>query len=407
MSPRTAARLLGAIRLVSDVDTIGVPVFVALRGNEMFVPEMDSDFRISAFIEFFNEDGFQIVYDLPSEFSNQRCAIGAPTPMPFWISNKCYVINGDADKEEPVKMFGAGALRNPVLADLSRLLDDARSGRIAEREKEWTSQKIANSFADVFYETPVRSRYWITRYRVAVANARRIAKPPHPIDTKLREVAGEWFRRFGTKTDLRKLCGMLGSSANEIFSKRQMTDIIFAFLINEFSEANHVEMETYLKEKSLHSLFPLGLYNHYIEHGWPRVPFRYKKPRDFTERMLQELWEGREREDFRRAANVCFLLYGRGRAPGQIETLAGTYLKQLMKEFKLLDDQAKEVFKFRQFKQDWVTYADALLEYYEQMLDLDGIVNPTERLQRTPFDRRFGVRVEYLNELRKIRDGRW
>jgi hypothetical protein len=39
----------------------------------------------------------------------------------------------------------------------------------------------------------------------------------------------------------------------------------------------------------------------------------------------------------------------------------------------------------------WAAYADALLDYYNQMMDLDGIINGKDRLTRAPVDRRFGV----------------
>jgi hypothetical protein len=392
---------------VPEVDTIGVPVFTAIRGNEMFVPEMDGDFRITRFLEFFNEHGFQISYELPPQFHNQDYALGSPAPIPFWISKNCYVIEGDADKEEPAKLFGLDALRNPVLSDIARLLDDARSGRINDRNHEWMAENIANGFGDVFFETPIRSRYWVTRYRVAVAKARNLTKPPHPIDVKLRHVAGEWFQRFGTKTDLAKLGGMLGSSASEIFSKRQMTDILFGFLINKLARGERDDIEAYIREPTLQNAFPEGIYNYYIQHGWPRVPFHYEQVDDMTERMMRELLVGREQENFRPAAKMALLLYGRARAPSQVETLAGTYLNSVSKEFEKMRKEANAVFKSRATSQEWEAYAEGLLDYYNQLMDLDGIINGKDRLMRIPVDRRFGVPLKYLDDLKNIRKGDW
>lgn len=407
MTRRTKARLSGSIRLVSGVDSIGVPVFTAIRGNAMLVPEMDGDFRIAMFSEFYNEHGFSIVYELPRQFQNQDYAVGSPTPIPFWISDKCYVIEGDADKDEPTKIFGPRALKNPVLADISRLLDDARSGRINDRFYEWEAANLANGFADVFYEEPVRSRYWVTRYRVAVAKARKQTTPPHPIDNKLRHVAGEWFRRFGRKTDLSKLGGMLGSSRNEVLSKRQITDILFAFLMNKLVWNEFDDLEAYVREATLHKAFPEGLYHYYIEHGWPRVPFDYEQKDIFEQRMRAELLEGHERGDFRRASKIALLLFGRGRAPNDIETLAGVYLSQSHKEFRSLRSEAKTVFRSREVSYLWDSYATGLLDYYNQMMDLDGIINGKDRMRRVPMNGRFGVTLEYLKELKEIQSGRW
>jgi hypothetical protein len=312
---------------VPVVDTIGVPVFAALKGNEMFVPEMDGDFRITNFSEFVNEQGFQITYSLPLPYRDTKFSVGSPAPIPFWIEQKCFVIGGDADKEEPEKLFGRGALRNPVLSDIAQLLDDARSGRISDRMKEWASTNIANSFSDVFFEPPARSRYWVSRYRVAIANARKMVQPPHPIDAKLRQVGSDWLHKFGSKTDLSNICGILGSSGNEIFSRRQMGDILFAFLMSKIADNQSEAVEEYAREKPLHGVFPDGIYNYYLQHGWPRVPFAYTQIDDLSFRLMTVLSECNEREDYSRAARFTFMLFGRQRAPAQIESLACIYLK--------------------------------------------------------------------------------
>jgi hypothetical protein len=404
---RTHARFIGALRLVPAVDSIGVPLFQAVRGNEMFVPEMDGDFRVRQFTEFYNEDNYAIEYDIPRDFLNQRFSVGSPTPIPFWISNKMAVIQGDADKDEPIKQFGPNALSNQVLADLCRLLDEARSGKINDRMKEWDAENIANGFGDVFFETPVRSRYWVTRYRVAVARARKLTQPPHPIDNKLRLVAGEWFRRFGNKTNLGSLCGMLGTSASQIFSKRQITDIMFSFLVNKLAYRDVSIIDEYAQERSIHGAFPSGLYGHFIEHGWPRVPFEYTRVENFTDVMQNALLEGMEQENFRRASRLSLLLYGQARAPAQIETLAGTYLMNVGSDFQKLRRQAKDVFKMRMYAEEWPSYAETLLDYYDQMMDLDGIINPEDRGRRKPFNNRFGVPSAYLNDLKKIKARDW
>ncbi len=268
----------------------------------MFVPELDGDFRITQFTEFYNEHGYSIAYDLPREVHNAVYAVQGSAPIPFWLNNKCHIIPGDADKEEPEKLFGPRALDNPVLRDIARLLDDARSGRLTDRMQEWTSQNISNAFADVFFEEPSRSRYWVTRYRVALAHARREAKPPHPIDNKLRQVAGEWLARFGSKTDLSNVGGLLGSTAHEIFSKRQITDILFAFLVDKVLHDDTKTIDAYVAEPSLHKAFPSGLYQYYLDHGWPRVPFHYESEDEFGIRMMNALSDAREDADFREPA---------------------------------------------------------------------------------------------------------
>jgi hypothetical protein len=380
---------------------------MAIRGNETFIPDMDGDFRIVEFTEFYNEHNYTIAYDLPPEFRDKQYSIGSSAPIPFWLGNVCFVIPGDADKEEPIKLFGPSALSNPVLADIARLLDDARSGRISERMRQWTSENIANSFADVFFETPSRSRYWVTRYRVAVERARRMAKPPHPIDNKLRQVAGDWLRRFGSKTDLPKLGGLLGKSAHEIFSRRQMTDILFAFLVSKLAQNDVKDLETYIQEPTLHKAFPNGIYQHYIDNGWPRVPFHYERIDDFNPRMMELLSNCYDEEDYWPAAKLALLLYGRGRVPEQIEALARTYMNYTQTTFNRMRQEALSVFGDRKESHYWPAYADGLTDYYNQLMDLEGIIVGAERMKRQPYNNRFGVPMQYLKDLKKIQKGDW
>ena len=389
------------------MDTIGVPVFGAVKGNATFIPEMDGDFRITEFTEFYNEHGFAISYDLPAAFRDTVFAVQSSAPIPFWIDNACHVIPGDADKNEPEKLFGSRAAENPVLKDIARLLDDARSGRIEERMQEWASQNISNAFADVFYEEPSRSRYWVSRYRVAVAHARKKTQPPHPIDSRLRTVAGDWLVRFGSKTDLPLLGGLLGNSENQIFTRRQMTDILFAFFVSRLALNDPKIVDMYAEEPALHKAFPKGLYHHYLEHGWPRVPFHYPQVSDFAFRMMNTLSECRVSGDWRPATRLALLLFGRAKLPDQVDSLARSSLKDTQQEFSRLRRDSRDIFRSRSLMSSWGYTARALLELYDQLMDLDGIINGPERMKREPYDKRFGVPLEFLKDLKKIRKNEW
>lgn len=372
----------------------------------MLVPEMDGDFRIHTFVEFFNEQCFQISYEPPSEFRNEVFEVGTPTPIPIWIDGRFNVILGDADKDEPEKQFGPLARHNEVLRDISRLLDDARSGRIKDQLETWAAESFSNSFADVFHEEPTRARYWITRYRIAVAKARRTMPPPHPIDQKLRAVATTWLHRFGTKSDLSKIGGLLGSTKNKVFSKRQITDILFAFLMNALYAEDHRRLDDYFNEASLHRAFPAGLYSYYIENGWPRVPFEYAQLDDFGERMLEALAAGEDNEDFEASAKLAFLFYGRAKLPDQIDGLARTYLKRADAGFRFAREEAREVFRDKKQRDVWKIYAQNLLDAHRLLMDIDGIVNGVERMRRTPTNNRFGITLEYLKDVKLIARGK-
>ena len=185
--------------------------------------------------------------------------------------------------------------------------------------KEGASENITNAFADVFYEEPSRARYWVSRYRVALAQARRKTQPPHPVDNRLRQVvAGDWFLRFGSKTDLSNLGGMLGNSAHQIFSRRQITDILFAFLVTKVvNQDDSKTLEAFAGEPSLHRAFPSGPYHYYLEHGWPRVPFHYKQADDFNYRMLNRLANATKRRATNRRRGWRFCCTGGARYPSK------------------------------------------------------------------------------------------
>jgi hypothetical protein len=40
-------------------------------------------------------------------------------------------------------------------------------------------------------------------------------------------------------------------------------------------------------------------------------------------------------------------------------------------------------------------------------MDLDGIIVGQERMKREPYNNRFGVPTQYLNDLKKIQKGDW
>jgi hypothetical protein len=51
------------------------------------------------------------------------------------------------------------------------------------------------------------------------------------------------------------------------------------------------DIDAYIQEPTLHKAFPNGLYYHYINNGWPRVPFHYVKFDNFNGRMMQTLYD--------------------------------------------------------------------------------------------------------------------
>jgi hypothetical protein len=52
-----------------------------MAGNSMYLPEMDADFNISAFMHFENEDGYELTSLIPDDYRQQMFRIGDPAPI--------------------------------------------------------------------------------------------------------------------------------------------------------------------------------------------------------------------------------------------------------------------------------------------------------------------------------------
>lgn len=405
MKGRKAASLIGAIRLVPDVDTIGVPIFGEIgRGNATFTLEMDPDLRIAEFKEFFNEHEYIITYDLPKEFEKRKYEIGQPAPIIFWLGDKSEIIQGDFTSVYLSSLYGAQLKNNDVLTDLRRLLDDARSGRIKDRHDRWAADAVIARFNEVFKEVPIRSRYWVSQYRKAVEQARRLAQPPHPIDAALREAAIDWLKRFGIKSNLRLLVGMLGNSKNGIFSRNEINDALFAFLLEAFFNEDQRQLEIYLKEPVLHRAFPRGLNGYFEERKYPEVPFPYRKERDFGRIIKRELISTNRRANFSKVENLTFIAYGRSRLPHDLEGEVRQMSSLIENELGEVRYQAEEVFSQRLYSNERREFAAHLLLLFDQLNQLERIIEADDRLRGTTYAHRFGVTDDEVERWERIRE---
>ncbi|TWB02449.1 hypothetical protein [Bradyrhizobium stylosanthis] len=405
MKRTKAAALIGAIRLVPDVDTIGVPIFGEIgRGNATFTLEMDPDLRIAEFREFFNEQEYFITYDLPREFVNRRYEVGQPAPILFWLGHNSEIIQGDFTSVYLGSLYGVKLKDNDVLSDLGRLLDDARSGRIKDKHDRWAAEAVIAQFSEVFKQVPVRSRYWVSQYRKAVEQARRLAQPPHPIDSALREAAIDWLRRFGIKSNLRLLVGMLGNSKNGIFSRNEINDAIFAFLLEAFFNEDQPQLEIYLKEPVLHKAFPKGLNGYFEERKYPEVPFPYRKERDFSRKIIRELISTNRRATFSKVENLAFIAYGRSDLPRGLEGEVRQMSSKVEEELGEARYEAEDVFGARLYSSERREVATRLLHLFNQLNQLERVIEGDDRLRGRTYAIRFGLSDDEVERWERIRE---
>lgn len=405
MKPTKAAALIGAIRLVPEVDSIGVPIFGEIGGgNSTFTLEMDAELGVAEFREFFNEQNYTITYDLPREFVNKEYVIGQAAPILFWLNDQSEIIQGDFTSVYFNSLYGSQFHNNDVLADLGRLLDDARSGRIKERYDRWAAEAVIAQFNEVFKEVPIRSRYWVSQYRKAVEQARRLAQPPHPIDAALREAATAWLSRFGIKSNLRLLVGMLGNHRNGIFTRDEINDAIFAFLLEAFFTDDYQQLEIYLKEPVLHKHFPRGLNGYFEERKYPEVPFPYRKERDFAARISLELKNTNRRADFSRIEKLSFISYGNGQLPLGLEMEVRQISTVVQKELEDVKYEADAVFEDRLYANERREFASRLLLIFRQLNELERVVEGADRLRGVTYAYRFGITDDEVAKWERIRE---
>lgn len=387
------------IRLVPDIDSIGIPVF--MTGNSMFVPEMDGDFRIQKFLDFYNEEGFTLVYNIPEYYALKKFSLGDPAPIPFWIKKVCHIIEGDAEASQPEKLFGSKARTSDVLRDLTRLLDDARSGRIKARIDEWNAEKLAASYGEVFLEPPARSRYWVSKYKAALKAARKLAQPPHPIDVRLRNVSREWLEKFASKADLGLIGGVLGDAASGIYSIDQIRDIVFAFVAHKIGTDFQSDLIAIEKDETVLSLFPQGVYRHFTMKGWPKVPFKYNRP-DFNVLMKDKITNCMETGIFTQTLRVADILYRSEDAPEDIIDHAMLYIGRLQYDLREYGRRMED--EFRQWSRrtdDWKDLGEHYVHKFDLIVNFSRICFGKDRYSERLLEGRFGLSGDEGEEIRQ------
>jgi hypothetical protein len=399
VSGRRSSLLRAVIRLVPDVDSIGVPVF--MTGNSMYIPEMDGDFRVQRFLDFYNEEGFTLVYNLPQFYVQKKFMLGDPAPIPFWIKGICHVIEGDAEASEPERRFGVSARTNDVLHDLKRLLDDARSGRIKARIDEWNAEKLASSYSEVFLEPPNRSRYWVSKYKTALKAARKLAQPPHPIDVRLRNVSREWLEKFASKADLGLIGGVLGDAASGIYSIDQIRDIVFAYVAHKVCADLQRDLIAIEKDETVLALFPQGIYRHFMTKGWPKVPFKYNRP-DFNVLMKNRITTCMETGGFSQTIRLARILYRGEDAPDEVIDHGMLYIDRL--QYEMRDVGRKMENEHRQWSHranDWKWLAKSYVKNFDLIVNFSQLCFGRDRHNKRLLEGRFGLSGDEGDDIRK------
>ena len=385
-----ALTIYSAIRL-SPADSIGVPVFMA--GNSMYLAEMDADFNISAFMHFQNEDGYELTSNIPGDYRQQMFRIGDPAPIIFWVEQVPHIVEGDAEKSKLEEIFGIIARLHPVLRDLGEMLHDARTGKFKQQQEEWLARELETAYGDVFLEPPSRTKYWIHRYRVALENARQLTQPPHPIDVRLRRASTEWLEKFATKAELPMIGSLLGEASQGIYSVRQIAEIMFAYLSHKLATARSAEITKIAADQTIGSLFNHGMYEFYINNGWPNAPFKYTKL-DFIEIMKKRLALGQESRSWEVALLLSKVLFGDRDAPPEVDDAALMYIRPVIETYKraLDDGESRTAYNGVKFTVETLTECSrTIVNSFARIQELGCIMSGEDRKRGAMMDGRFQV----------------
>jgi hypothetical protein len=364
-----------------------------MAGNSMYLPEMDADFNISAFMHFENEDGYELTSSIPDNYRQQMFRIGDPAPIIFWIDQAPYIVEGDAEKAKLEEIFGIRARLHTVLRDLGGMLYDARTGAFKRQQEEWLAREIESAYGDVFLEPPSRTKYWIHRYRVALENARQLTQPPHPIDVRLRRASTEWLEKFATKAELSMIGSLLGEASQGIYSVRQIAEIMFAYLSNKLSTARSAEIIKIAGDETIRSLFAHGMYEFYIKNGWPNAPFNYAKL-DFVDVMKKRLAQGQESGTWAVALQLSKILFGDRHAPNEVDDAALMYVRPVIATYKRALNEAESRFAYNGMRftsEGLLEYSRIIVNCFDRIQELGCIMNGEDRKNGAMMDGRFQV----------------
>jgi hypothetical protein len=117
--------------------------------------------------------------------------------------------------------------------------------------------------------------------------------------------------------------------------------------------------------------------------------------------MIEELRRARHTRNFMRPARLAYMLFARARIPYPVEEVAWPIINEEADRFERLKEDADRILGDRYQADHWRSAANAVLEQFDRLMDMDGILNGETRLMRVIADGRFGVSRNYLDEVRK------
>ena len=322
--------------------------------------------------------------------------IGDPAPIIFWVDQAPYIVEGDAEKAKLEDIFGVRARRHPGSEGPWGMLHDARTGVFKRQQEEWLAQGVGGGLwrrlpgaakSHEVLDTPIQS---------SSRKCSKSTQPPHPIDVRLRRASTEWLEKFATKAELPMIASLLGEASQGVYSVRQIAEIMFAYLSNKLSTARPSEINKIAADKTIRSLFAHGMYEFYIQNGWPHAPFQYGKL-DFVELMNQRLVQGKESGSWATALQLAKLLFGDKDAPLKVDDAALMFMRPILATYKKVLDEADSRYAYNGMKfpsEGMLDHSREILDCFDRIQEFGCIMIGTDRKNGSMMDGRFqSVRI--------------
>lgn len=401
MSQQFRGKLYGCIQLISSADSFGIPLFQSHLKNTLLLPETDHNLRIVRFLEIDPSPRYRIVpYGHAPEPSYE---IGYPVPIPYWVDGKLDLVGSDASPMELFTRFGSKP--KGIVAELVGLIERAQSGAFPPATD--TQERFQALFQDVLEEQPVHSRYWIARYRSAVASASSNEHLPKEAEEALRIRAREWLHRFVTRTTVRYFQGILENHDGKFFHELEARWYYFAFAASLARRQKFQELFVLSRSTLYSKLLPRGLYWHWLDGvANPNANVGSMLPNDAPEsfELLEvfksAMYESVRKDDFRKLKQLASILFGDRDAPKDINEFLSLPIARKSEELKhFLNHRLNEMFHRDPNAEETAAH---ILGLYKSLHQIDGILYGDSRYEENPKEYRFGMSPNELEDLQRL-----
>ena len=186
---------------------------------------------------------------------------------------------------------------------------------------------------------------------------------------------------------------LLGEVSQGIYSVRQITEIMFAYLSHKLATARSAEITKIAADQTIGSLFNHGMYEFYINNGWPNASFKYTKI-DFIEIMKKRLALGQESRSWEVALLLSKVLFGDRDAPHEVDDAALMYIRPVIETYKraLDDGESRIAYNGVKFTVETLTECSrTIVNSFARIQELGCIMNGEDRKRGAMMDGRFQV----------------